>query len=223
MTLALLFDLDGTLLHTDPLHEAVFAELFAARGRDVDKGFYLRKIHGRQNLDIFAEFFPGEDAQALSDAKEGAFRDRLGGSATPMPGLPALLDRARSEGWPVAVVTNAPRDNAEAMLVAIGLSDRLPLRIIGDECARGKPDPAPYTEAMKRLGVQPHQCIAFEDSPSGLQAAHASGAYSVGVRSSLDDGALRAAGAQITIADFTDPILPDLLARRISFQGATPA
>ena len=220
MTLALLFDLDGTLLHTDPLHESVFADLFARHGRDFDEGFYLRHIHGRQNLDIFAEYFPDEDAQQMSDAKEAAFRARLGTSAAPMPGLPDLLTRAETEGWPVAVVTNAPRDNAEAMLDAIGLADRLPLRIIGDECARGKPDPAPYAAAMERLGADPGQCVAFEDSPSGLRSAHAAGAFVIGLRSSLEDAALRRAGAQATIADFTDPILPELLARRNSFQGA---
>lgn len=223
MTLALLFDLDGTLLHTDPLHEAVFAELFAHHGREFHDGFYLRHIHGRHNLDIFAEHFPQENAQAMSDAKEAAFRTRLGTSAEPMPGLLALLDRAKSEGLPVAVVTNAPRDNADAMLTAIGLADRLPLRIIGDECVRGKPDPAPYAEAMQRLSVAPEDCIAFEDSPSGLRSARAAGAYAVGIRSSLPDDALRAAGAHITIADFTDPILPELLSRRIPSQGARPA
>ncbi|SNR27202.1 HAD family hydrolase [Puniceibacterium sediminis] len=220
MTLALLFDLDGTLLHTDPLHEAVFAELFAEHGRDFDDGFYLRNIHGRHNLDIFAEHFPQEVPQAMSDAKELAFRTRLGASAEPMPGLLSLLDRAEAAGWPMAVVTNAPRDNAEAMLAAIGLAERLPLRIIGDECDRGKPDPAPYSAAMERLCVAPADCIAFEDSPSGLRSARAAGAYAVGIRSSLSDSALRDAGAQITIADFTDPILPELLSRRIPSQGA---
>ncbi|MGY9049097.1 hypothetical protein P775_27210 [Puniceibacterium antarcticum] len=219
MTLALLFDLDGTLLHTDPLHEAVFAELYQQHGRDFDEGFYLREIHGRQNLDIFAEHFPGEDGQAMSDAKEAAFRKRLGTSAEPMPGLLALINRAEAAGWPMAVVTNAPRDNAAAMLNAIGLSDRLPLRIIGDECVRGKPDPAPYIAAMNRLGVSPDQSIAFEDSPAGLRAARASGVFAVGIRSSLSDAALRDAGAQITIADFTDPILPEILARHPPIQG----
>lgn len=220
MTLALLFDLDGTLLHTDPLHAAVFAEMFAARGRSVDDGYYLRHIHGRLNEDIFTEHFPDEDAQALSEAKEAAFRIRLGAQAEPTPGLVALLDRAARNGWPVAVVTNAPRVNAEAMLAAIGLRDRFGTLIIGDECPRGKPDPAPYLAGMQALNVSAHQSIAFEDSPSGLQAASASGALAIGLRSSLTDSQLRAAGAAASIADFTDPALPALLARRATPLGA---
>ncbi|MFZ5961755.1 HAD family hydrolase [Thalassococcus sp. BH17M4-6] len=220
MHLALLFDLDGTLLHSDPLHAEVFVDLFAERGRDIDEAFYLREIHGRQNVDIFSEHFPDEDPHALSDAKEAAFRARLGDQARPTPGLLPLLDRADDMGWPVAVVTNAPRRNARAMLAAIGLADRFATVIIGDECARGKPDPAPYLAAMQALKVTAHQSIAFEDSPSGVKAAKAAGARTIGLRSSLDDAALRAAGADASIADFTDPALPALLAARNITQGA---
>lgn len=223
MQIALLFDLDGTLLKSDPLHVAVFIDLFARHGREIDEDFYLRKLHGRQNLDIFGELFPGEDPQAMSDAKEAAFRERLGAQAEPMPGLVDLLDRADASGWRRAVVTNAPRDNAEAMLAAIGLRERFEALIIGDECVRGKPDPAPYLAGMAAVGVTADQCIAFEDSPSGVRSAAASGALTLGVRSSLDDAALRAAGADASIADFADPTLPGLLARLETSQGARTA
>ncbi|MCB1333032.1 MAG: HAD family phosphatase [Roseivivax sp.] len=213
MAKALLFDLDGTLLHSDPLHIAVFIELFAEHGQQIDKAYYLEHIHGTFNEITFGRHFPDQDALALADEKEARFRDRLGDSAEPMPGLTALLDRAAAENWRVAVVTNAPRVNAEAMLAAIGMTDRLPVVIIGDECAAGKPDPAPYLAAMDRLGVAPGDCIAFEDSPSGMTAARASGAYCVGLRSSLTEDKLCAAGAHVTIQDYTDPALPKILAR----------
>ncbi len=213
MPRALLFDLDGTLLLSDPHHVAVFRDLFAERGRVIDEAFYLRHIHGHQNADIFARHFPDEDAQALSEEKEARFRARLGQSADPMPGLLALLDRAEAAGWPMAVVTNAPRLNARAMLAALGLTSRLTTLIIGDECVRGKPDPAPYLAAMQRLDVPPQHCIAFEDSPSGLRAAQRAGAFTVGIRSSLPDARLREAGARMSIADFADPALDALLSQ----------
>jgi HAD superfamily hydrolase (TIGR01509 family) len=208
---ALLFDLDGTLLDTDPLHAGVFQRLFAERGQVIDRAFYDDRIHGRLNADIFGEFFPGEDAQAMSEAKEAAFREKLGQQAPPMPGLPALLARADRSGWPVAVVTNAPRANAQAMLAAIGLSDRFDAVIIGEECRSGKPDPEPYSEAMRRLGVPAAACLAFEDSRSGIASAKAAGARVVALRSTLGDAALRAAGADHVIQDFNDTALRDLL------------
>ena len=210
---ALLFDLDGTLLNSDTIHEEVFRELWAARGLDMPAGFYMQHVHGRLNTDIFAEFLPDEpDPQGLSDAKEAAFRARLPCPYPAMPGSAELMRRAKSKGWPMAVVTNAMRLNAKAMLRATGLDSYIDTIVIGEECSKAKPDPEPYLEAMRQLLVQAPDCIAFEDSPAGLKSARASGAFCVGLRSSLDDAALIAAGAQATINDFNDPALEAILA-----------
>ncbi|MBV2361032.1 HAD family phosphatase [Thalassococcus sp. CAU 1522] len=211
---ALLFDLDGTLLNSDPIHIAVFREMMEPRGITIDEAFYARHVHGRLNVDFFAEFLPDEpDPQALSEAKEAAFRDRLPRPYPAMPGAAALVNRARDRGWGLAVVTNAMRPNAEAMLSAIGLDDAFETIVIGEECARGKPDPLPYRTAMDALGVAPNRCVAFEDSPAGLRAARRSGAYTVGIRSSLPDARLHEAGAHISITDFTDTALESILDR----------
>ncbi|MCH2094691.1 MAG: HAD-IA family hydrolase [Rhodobacteraceae bacterium] len=200
---------------SDPIHVAVFSDMMADRGWQIDEDVYMAHIHGRLNVDIFAEFLPDEpDPQALSEAKEAEFRNRLPRPYPAMPGLPELLDEAQAKGWKLAVVTNAMRPNAEAMLTAIGLRDHFEVLIIGEECERGKPDPLPYRLAMDQLGVTPSQCVIFEDSPSGLRAGRASGAVVVGIRSSLDDETLRANGAHITLKDFTDPALSQVLAQR---------
>ncbi|WP_231592370.1 HAD family hydrolase [Pelagovum pacificum] len=215
---ALLFDLDGTMLETDPMHAAVFAELFAERGQKIDEAYYMANIHGRLNREIFGDFFPGEDAAALADEKEARFRERLGTEAAPMAGLPALIERAQAAGWKLAVVTNAPGPNAEAMLSAIGQRQHFDTIVLGDDCPRGKPDPYPYAEAMRRLGVPAEHCVAFEDSRAGVASAAGAGALVAGVRSALDDAALKAAGAAVTIADFEDPALEFALDR---LNGAT--
>lgn len=215
---ALLFDLDGTMLHSDPIHEQIFRELWQERGLPVPDGFYMEHVHGRLNVDVFAEFLPDEpDPQGLSEWKEAEFRNRLPETYPATEGLAALVDHARGEGWKIAVVTNAMRLNAEAMLKAIGLRDRVETIIIGEECDHGKPHPEPYLRAIEATGTTPDTCIAFEDSPSGMASAAASGAYSIGVRSALDDASLRAAGAHMTIQDFTDPALTALLER---YEGA---
>ncbi|WP_238366117.1 HAD family hydrolase [Mesobacterium pallidum] len=217
---ALLFDLDGTMLNTDPIHMAVFADIMAPRGLDITEDFYMAHVHGRLNVDFFAEFLPGEpDPQGLSEAKEAEFRRRLPRPYPSMSGVSALIDRSEAEGWSRAIVTNAMRLNAEAMLEAIGERHRFDTLVIGEECARAKPHPDPYLAAMQALGVAPDRAIAFEDSPSGLRAAAASGAFTVGIRSSLDDAALKAAGAALTIQDFTDPALIPVLDR---LTGETP-
>ncbi len=215
---ALLFDLDGTLIESDPLHAQVYVEMFAARGVDIDEAFYFSEIHGKQNTEVFKKHLPGEDPYQLHLDKEAAFREILDDIVDPMPGLVTLLNRAETEGWGVACVTNAPRLNADAMLKAIGLAARFPTVVIGEECVRGKPDPAPYTAAMEQLGTLPGHAIAFEDSAAGLYSAAASGAFTIGVRSSLDHDTLIDLGAHATIKDFNDTALPAFLER---LEGAT--
>ena len=211
---ALLFDLDGTMMMTDPIHMGVFADLLAPRGLTVDEDFYMKHIHGRLNVDFFAEFLPDEpDPEGLSDLKEYEFRRRLPRPYPAMPGVMAVLQEAQNNGCALGVVTNARRENAEAMLAAIGARHYFDVIVSGEECPRGKPDPAPYLEALRLLDIPAHRAIAFEDSPAGVRSAAAAGIVTIGIRSSLHDGALRASGAGTTIQDFTDPALGPILQR----------
>jgi HAD superfamily hydrolase (TIGR01509 family) len=211
---ALLLDLDGTMLDTDRLHLAVFVELMAPFGVTVDEAHYRAHIHGRLNTDYFAEFLPDHpDPQGLSDEKEAIFRRVLPRPYPAMPGVAALLDRAAANGWARAVVTNAPPDNADAMLRAIGLRHHFDVVVSGETCPRGKPFPDPYLEALDRLGVRAETALAFEDSPSGLAAALAAGIPTVGVTSTLSASELLKLGAAAAITDFTDPALAPLLDR----------
>ncbi|EOD39073.1 hypothetical protein EMIHUDRAFT_56982, partial [Emiliania huxleyi CCMP1516] len=121
------------------------------------------------------------------------------------------------QGVRCAAVTNAPRANAELMLGAIGavagkesLSFFSPL-IIGDECSHAKPHPEPYLAAMRLLGVEAENCLAFEDSPSGAAAAVAAGTQTVGITSTQTAEKLEEAGCSIAIRDFEDPGLAALL------------
>lgn len=211
---ALLFDLDGTMLMTDPIHMGVFADLLGPRGFIVDDAFYMKHIHGRLNVDFFAEFLPDEpDPEGLSDLKEYEFRRRLPRPYPAMPGVLAVLQDAQDRGSALGVVTNAKRENAEAMLAAIGARHYFDVIVSGEECQNGKPDPAPYREALRLLDIPAHRALAFEDSPAGVRSAAAAGILTIGIRSSLDEAALRASGADMTIQDFTDPALGPILQR----------
>jgi HAD superfamily hydrolase (TIGR01509 family) len=154
----------------------------------------------------------------LSDAKETAFRS-LVRDLTPTAGLPDLLTWAESLALPTAVVTNAPRDNAVLMLRGLGLANRFPVLVIGDELARGKPDPLPYLTAMQRLGTDPSHSLAFEDSLSGVRAAAAAGIETIGLMTALSEDALRGAGAAAVVRDFTDAALLEAMRRRAANDG----
>jgi len=203
---ALLFDLDGTLVDTDHLHHAAFVAILAERGRELSIAEYRAQIMGQHNAHILERYFPGEDP-AILDRKEAMFRAALAASVEPIPGIHALLDWATENAVATAVVTNAPRQNALAMLAAAGLAARLPTLIIGEECVRPKPDPAPYQAAMAAVGATPSRSLAFEDSRSGVRAARGAGAHVFGMSTGLTPDELLQAGAHQVIADFTDAVL----------------
>jgi len=222
MKTALLFDLDGTLVDTDALHLAAFQEVLAPHGISVTKAQYVAGIMGNSNANIGAAFLPhltpAQQEETLA-AKEAAFRQALG-SLTPMAGLLALLDLADELALPCAVVTNAPRANAVVMLEALGLARRLPILIIGAELARAKPDPLPYLTGLEKTGAEAAHSIAFEDSLSGVRAAHAAGVTVVGLTTGLDEARLMGARAAFAVADFTDPRILQLIRQKMAYTNA---
>jgi len=213
MVEALLFDLDGTLTHTDPLHFRVWQEKLKAYGLDITREFYDRHFTGRLNPDIVRDILPQlsvVEEQQLSESKEALFRE-WAIELRPLPGLLDLLDWAETQSLKMAVVTNAPRKNAAFMLEGLGLTQRLQPVILADELPQGKPHPMAYQQALTQLGVEPEQAIAFEDSTSGLKSAVGAGIFTVGITSTRPGPILKEAGASLVISDFTAPQLQTLL------------
>lgn len=117
MLKAVLFDLDGTLADTDPLHLLAWREVLAPYGLKVDPAFYRERISGRLNPEIVRDLLglEGKEAERLIAAKEARFR-ALAQGLRPTPGLPEFLERIREKGLLWGVVTNAPKENARHVL-----------------------------------------------------------------------------------------------------------
>lgn len=219
--LSLLFDLDGTLVDTDEHHFGAYLALLGEFGRSVTLGDYRSKIMGAPNDTIMKFLFPDLPAsrhRELAERKEDLFRRSLR-TLRPTSGLTELLTRAEQRRIPVAVVTNAPRPNAELMLRGLGLDRLIPGLVIGEELERGKPDPLPYVTALARLGGRPDRALAFEDSLSGIRSAVAAGIYTFGIGEALPHSALLGAGASRVIRDFADR---DLLALVMAAADGAP-
>jgi beta-phosphoglucomutase len=217
MLKALIFDMDGTLVHSDPVHLEAFAEVLRPEGVDINEEIYRSTIIGRTNEAIFASLLPHlpvEKHEAYADEKEATFR-RMASDLRPLEGLLDLLAWAEARGIEIALVTNAPRLNADHMLEALGLAGRFKVEITIEEVERGKPDPLPYLTALERLGIRADEAIAFEDSPSGMRAAKAAGLFSFGVLTGLSADEMREIGADGAILTFRDPALWEVLEHRI--------
>ena len=214
---AFLFDLDGTLADTDPLHFEAYRNVFEDLGVPIDRDIYTKRMSGRHNPDLLADFFPNHTAEQnvqIADAKELRFRE-LATTFVPLPGAADFLERAAESGARLALVTNAPRPNAEHMLRLLEFDNSFEIVIVAGELARPKPDPLPYLHALERLGVAPENGVAFEDSLSGVRSAVAAGLYTVGVTTSETKERLLEVGASVTAADFLEPQVLELLSREV--------
>jgi HAD superfamily hydrolase (TIGR01509 family) len=210
---ALLFDLDGTIAETDSLHLPTWVDALQPYGVEVDEEFYRDRISGRNTAEIVRELLPDltdEQGRSIGDAKEASFRKRAS-ELEPLPGLVDFIERGRERGMKIALVTNAPEENVEAILLALKLRDLFDVVVLADEVEAVKPDPAPYGAALEKTGIQAERALAFEDSVSGISSSVAAGIPTVGIASSQDPKKLLGAGAFMTAQDFTDPQLRALI------------
>jgi beta-phosphoglucomutase len=206
MLKAILFDLDGTLVNTDPLHYQSWQEILRDYGMEIDRIFYKAKISGRLNPLIIQDLLPQlsfEAGRQLADCKEARFRE-IALSLTPLAGLLDLLAWIEAQGLQKAVVTNAPAENVNFLLQVLKLADTFNTVVLGEDATAGKPDPACYKLALNQLGISATEAIAFEDSPSGIQAAVGAGIYTIGVASTYEPNVLSAVGAAMVISDFQE-------------------
>ncbi len=174
---ALLFDCDGTLADTMPLHyrawrtaldplRVEFPEtLFHSWG-----GTPTRRIAEQLSARSGVAFDPA----AVSSGKESIFLSLLDG-VQPIAPVRALAIRAHALGKRIAVVSGGRRDIVQRTLVLIGIADYFETLVCSEDTVRGKPAPDPFLEAARRLNVAPAQCLVFEDSETGSAAAHGAG------------------------------------------------
>lgn len=207
---AVLFDIDGTLVNSDPLHFVVWRELLLEKGWDggkpLTKEFFVANLSGGHNPECVAELFPGisdEDNAAIADDKEARFRKLAVEEGLPQnKGLPEFLAWLKENGIRKAAVTNAPKLNMIAMLKAIGLYDDFDTIVLGEECARAKPHPDPYLDAAKALGVSTDEVFAVEDSPSGIASAVAGNIPVIALTTGQTTERLQSCGPTHIVDDF---------------------
>ena len=176
---ALLFDLDGLMLDTEPLYERAWREAAGTLGFELETELY-RSLIGRDYRDSVAELArrwgSGFDRDRFHTLWTEAWHELIDTRGiSRKPGLDELLDWSESRSWPRAVATSSERRQAERSLAAADLSGRFEVLVPGDEIARGKPEPDIYEQAARQLGVEPRRTVALEDSNAGVRAAAAAG------------------------------------------------
>lgn len=182
---ALIFDVDGTLVDSMPAHARSWEAFRDRHALDVTIDEILRRTTGRTGVECIRELF-GEhvsEARALEliEAKEADYRRIFEDEFREVPGCSAFLAAAHARGLKTAVASGGNRDNVEFVLRRLHPRHVPPVQIRGDMGLPGKPQPAMFLEAAKRLGVAPGECIVFEDAPFGIEAARRAGMPAVAI------------------------------------------
>ncbi|HYJ26519.1 MAG TPA: HAD family phosphatase [Nocardioides sp.] len=204
---ALLLDLDGTLVDSEPLHRRGYESFFAHKGWELPD---LSVFTGRRAVDVFATEpgpWDGLDPEVvLAEVLEHVPDE----AAVAVPGARDLIEAARAGGTPVAIVTSAgPAWVQRSLVESLGLEvDSVDLVVTARDVEDGKPHPAGFALACRRLDADPAAALAAEDSPAGVRAALGAGVRQVhGIGTSHPREVLLDAGAVEVHGDLR-PLLP---------------
>jgi beta-phosphoglucomutase family hydrolase len=212
--MALVLDMDGVIVDSNPLHTRAWT--LYNRGFGIDAGETIaERMYGRRNDEIVRDFFgprlSPEEVAAHGAAKEQLYREMLEPrlAETLVPGVREFLQR--HAGQPVGLATNAEPANVDFILDLGGLREYFRVVVDGHQVRHPKPHPEIYLRAAELLSVAPRNCIVFEDSFSGVEAARAAGARIVGLRTTHHE----LPGADLAIDDFRSPQLEPWLRAQV--------
>ena len=199
--IALIFDMDGVIVDSNPMHRESWEAFNRRYGLETTDAMHQR-MYGKRNDQILRDFFgdhlSDDEVDARGRAKEQLYREMIAGRTETMlvPGLRDFLQR--HQGLPLAVASNAEPENVAFVLEETGLRPYFRVIVDGHQVKRPKPFPDVYLRAAELLGVEPAKCIVFEDSYSGAEAALAAGMAVIGLSTTY----VNLPGALLTIDNF---------------------
>jgi beta-phosphoglucomutase len=202
---AVIFDFDGIIVDTEPLHYKAFQEILVPLGLGYSWEEYLETYMGFDDRDAFREAFavagrPLSDPElkTLMVEKAAAFLRIVAGGVPAYPGVVELI-RSISGNLPLALCSGALRGDIDPILAQLGLSDAFDAMVTADEVSASKPDPESYRIAVQRLQdlfpgqIEPSRTLAIEDTPAGIVSATGAGLKVLAVTNSYPEERLTGA------------------------------
>lgn len=182
---ALIFDMDGTMVDSMPWHAKAWIEYGRRHGLSIDVPDFMRRTTGRTAYECACELMGREvseaESAAITHGKESIYRELFGAEFREVAGFRAFARDAAARGLKIAVGTAGDRHNIAFTMSLLGLEPAPLATVGGDEGLPGKPQPAIFLEAARRIGVAPARCIVFEDAPFGIEAARRGGMQAIAV------------------------------------------
>lgn len=208
MLKGLLFDMDGVLVNNLDVHREAFAEFFRRYG--VERTFdELNRHFGRGNDDIMGELMPRDIVERvgireLGNQKEAIYREIYAPTIKPQEGLIEFLKESEREGLRSAVGSSGFLANVDFVLDKCDIRRYFSTIVAGDQVTKCKPDPEIYLTAAAKLGLEPSECIVFEDAEAGIEAGKRAGMVVVALATTFSREFLEETEADLIIDDFRD-------------------
>lgn len=172
--MALIFDMDGTMVDNMMTHHRGWQKTLAAYGLHLTMEEVVATCHGK-NVEIIERLFPGKyslaERERISFEKERGYREIFLSELKLLPGLHELLEIARKAQIPMGIGTAAPKENVDFVLDHLNIRHYFQVVIQAEDVNKGKPEPEVFFKVADQLGVAYADCLVFEDSPTGARTA----------------------------------------------------
>lgn len=214
---AVVFDMDGVLVNSHPVHRAAWRLFLHSIGTEVSELELAFILEGRTRTEILRHFLgdlPEEDLQRYGRRKDAIFRG-MEHDITLVSGVLEFVRELNRRGIACAVATSASEIRTSSTIERIGLGGCFEAVVTAGDVAAGKPDPAVYRLACERLNVNPQTALAFDDACAGVQSAISAGLRCIGLATNGLQRQLLEVGAERVIADFAGFDFGSLLARSL--------
>lgn len=208
-----IFDMDGVVVDNHPYHFSAWMEFSKKHNYPLTEEIYRDRFNGKTNADLFPMMFGNiseSDIKKYSLEKEEMYRKTYLEHMMAHKGLVDYLEFLKSKKMKVALGTSAPTENVDFVLDHLKLRKYFDVIVDGTMVKKGKPDPEVYQLCCMRLGLEPSQCVVFEDSLAGLESGKRAGCSIVGIATSHKAYELKPLTDQI-VHDFTEPLVKGLV------------
>ena len=217
MITAVVFDFDGVLADSEPLHLSACQEVFATVGIELTREDYLANYLGYDDREMFRKLgerqrwpFTEERVSALIEAKAAIFDEVVARTDVLFPDAAACIE-ALGRDFPLGIASGALRNEIEMILARAGLRHHFRFIVASGDTPNSKPWPDPYVLAARLHGVAASECVAIEDSRWGIESAKTAGFKCVGITTSYPAAQLREADRVIgSLAEFTPELIRTL-------------
>lgn len=213
MIQGIVFDMDGVLIDSHPVHRVAWRKFLATVGKNVSDEGLSFILAGRRREEILRHFLgdlPESKIAEYGHQKDLFFQENFQ-DVKLIPGVRTFLALLETEGLEAGIATSASSARTWGTLRRLELDQRFTVVVTGDDVDAGKPDPKVYRLTAQRMNLAPEKLLVLEDAPCGVQAARSAGMRCVGVSTNGRAELLRQCGAELVIPDFLDPSIKTLL------------